>query len=273
MTTDLKSAPAKALPTVPKAQWLVDCHFHDLTEKQVLAEVEARAKKTPQPVVLLDLDSTLYEVAPRSHQILREWLASSESSAFPAVKNALARLEAHHVGYSLRDTFRAIGLSLSEAEVHAAWESAKKFWNARFFTHDYLRYDKAYPGAAAFTQRLYDIGTHIVYLTGRDEPGMGDGTRAKLIADKFPWSLTRTTLLMKKHSSLPDLEHKLEAAQYVRERGTLIASFENEPANLSALFHEFPEAMHVFIETVSSDHEAMVCKGLYRITGFGGFGI
>ena len=61
MTTDLKTL--KTLLKVPKAQWLVDCHFHDLTGKQVLAEVEARAKKTPKPVVLLDLDSTLYEVA------------------------------------------------------------------------------------------------------------------------------------------------------------------------------------------------------------------
>jgi hypothetical protein len=74
---------------------------------------------------------------------------------------------------------------------------------------------------------------------------------------------------MKKHASLPDLEHKLEAAKYVQTHGTLIASFENEPANLSALYHLIPEAMHVYVDTVSSDHSAMVCKGLYRIKGFG----
>jgi phosphoglycolate phosphatase-like HAD superfamily hydrolase len=256
-------------PKVSKAEWLAACHFHDLSEKEVLAEVEARAKKATKPLVLLDLDSTLYEVGPRSHQILREWLSTSESNAFPAVKARLAKLEAHHVGYSLRDTFNAIGLSFDESEVHGAWEAAKKFWAARFFTHEYLRYDHAYPGAAVFAQRLYDLGTHIVYLTGRDEPGMGDGTRTKLIADKFPWNLPRTTLLMKKHASLPDLEHKLEAANYIRDHGTLIASFENEPANLSALCHAFPEAMHVYLDTVSSDHQAMVCQGLYRIKGFG----
>jgi hypothetical protein len=255
--------------TVPKSQWLTSCHFHNLTENQVLAEVEARVKKTSRSLVLLDLDSTLYEVGPRSHQIVREWLLSPDSDPFPAVKAKLARLEARHIGYSLRDTFRAIGLSMDVAEVHAAWESAKKFWAARFFTHEYLQYDHAYPGAAAFTQRLYDLGTHIVYLTGRDEPGMGDGTRSKLVADGFPWNVPRTTLLMKKHSSLPDLEHKLEAAHYIRDHGSLIASFENEPANLSALCHAFPDAMHVFIETVSSDSEALVCQGLYRIKGFG----
>ena len=55
-----------------KAEWLKACHFHDLSEKEVLEEVASRVKKTPNSLVLLDLDSTLYEVAPRSHQILKE---------------------------------------------------------------------------------------------------------------------------------------------------------------------------------------------------------
>jgi hypothetical protein len=252
-----------------KAQWLKACHFHDLTEKEVLNQVAERAKSTPDSLVLLDLDSTLYEVGPRSHQILNEWLASSESEAYPSVRNALANLNIEHVGYSLKDTFTAIGLSLESPEVQKAWESAKRFWAPRFFSHDYLQYDHAYAGAASFTQKIYDLGTQIVYLTGRDEPQMGEGTRRKLVQDGFPWNVPRTTLLMKKHASLPDLEHKLEAAKYVQTHGTLIASFENEPANLSALYHLIPSAMHVYVDTVSSDHNALVCQGLYRIKGFG----
>jgi predicted secreted acid phosphatase len=253
-----------------KQEWLRACHFHDLSQKQVLQAVADRAKSTDRPLILLDLDSTLYEVGPRSHQILNEWIATPESDRFPQVKKALARLEGQHIGYSIADTFKTMGLHLDDktSENNAAWEMAKKFWATRFFTHDYLQYDKAYPGAAEFTRKLYDIGTHIVYLTGRDEPGMGEGTRRKLVQDGFPWNVPRTTLLMKKHPSLPDLEHKLEAAQFLQTHGTLIASFENEPANLSALCHAFPKAMHVFVETVSSDHEAMVCQGLYRIEGF-----
>jgi phosphoglycolate phosphatase-like HAD superfamily hydrolase len=252
-----------------KVEWLKACHFHDLSEKEVLDEVAARVISTPNSLVLLDLDSTLYEVAPRSHQILKEWLESSESSPFPSVRDALSKLRSEHVGYSLKDTFMAIGLSLDLPEVQKAWESAKKFWAPRFFSHDYLQYDHAYPGAAVFTQKIYDLGTQIVYLTGRDEPQMGEGTRRKLVHDGFPWDVPRTTLLMKKHASLPDLEHKLEAAKFVQTHGTLIASFENEPANLSALYHQIPSAMHVYVDTVSSDHSALVCQGLYRIRGFG----
>jgi predicted secreted acid phosphatase len=252
-----------------KAEWLKACHFHDLTEKQVLEEVANRAKKAKDPVVLLDLDSTLYEVAPRSHQIVKEWLLTSESARFAHVKKTLAGLEGRQVGYSLKDTFNTMGLSFDQTEVHEAWQSVKNFWGERFFSHDYLKYDHAYPGAVAFARRLYELGTQITYLTGRDEPGMGDGTRRKLMEDGFPFNVPRTTLLMKAHSAIPDLEHKLEAAEIVRKQGTLIASFENEPANLSALYRACPDAMHVFVDTVSSDHEATACLGLYRIKGFG----
>ena len=252
-----------------KTDWLSASQFHDLTEKQVLDEVAARVRAASKPLVLLDLDSTLYEVGPRTHQILREWLKTAESAQFPHVSQELKRLEAQHIGYSLRDTFRAVGLRVEIPEVEKAWEAAKKFWGHRFFTNEYLQFDRPYPGAVAFTRRIYDMGAEVVYLTGRDEPGMGPGTRARLLQDGFPWEVPRTQLLLKSATSVPDLEHKLQAGEYIRLHGTLVASFENEPANLSALYGSFPDAMHVYVDTVSSDHEAVPRQGLYRIQGFG----
>ena len=252
-----------------KEAWLAACHFHDLSEREVLVEVAERVRTASKPLVLLDLDSTLYEVGPRTHQILREWLESEESRAHPSIRRRLQELEPPHIGYSLRDTFRAIGLALEDPETRRAWEAAKKFWAERFFSSRYLKYDCPYPGAVAFAQRLHGLGAELVYLTGRDEPGMGNGTRERLSQDGFPWGVSGTHLLLKPESSIPDLQHKLDAAQYVRQHGTLIASFENEPKNLSALYGQFPDAMHVFVDTVSSDHEAIPCLGLYRIRGFG----
>jgi hypothetical protein len=98
---------------------------------------------------------------------------------------------------------------------------------------------------------------------------MGDGTRARLKQDSFPWELDRTHLLMKAAAELDDLEHKLAAGTYVRAHGTLVASFENEPPNLVALYDQFPEAMHVFVDTVCSDRPALAGRDLYRIKGFG----
>lgn len=251
--------------------WKNASHFHDLTESEVLREIARRVGEARshhhKPVVLLDLDSTLYEVGPRTHFILMEWLESREAAAFPRVQRELRRLEHEHVGYSLKDTFGAIGLPVGDDEVARAIQSAKGFWQTRFFSNDYLKHDKAYPGAAHLRE-VHGLGALIVYLTGRDEPGMGVGTVENLIRDGFPWNTGNTHLLLKPAYGLPDLEHKKGAAEFIKRHGQLIASLENEPANLVALYEIFPEAMHVFVETVSSDHAAPSARGLYRIRGF-----
>jgi hypothetical protein len=266
-----------------RGEWIAASQFHDLTEDEVLREVARRvsnlksslgpsAAKHAHPLVLLDLDSTLYEVGPRTHQILREWLESPESAEFSHVRTVLRRLEAEHIGYSLVDTFEAVGLEVEEhEEVRRAERSAKKFWGARFFTSEYLAYDEVYPGAAAFARELHKLGAELVYLTGRDEPGMGEGTRNRLIKDGFPFNTPGTHLLCKKSFELDDLEHKQAASTYIRAHGTLIASFENEPPNVVALYEIFPEAMHVFVDTVCSDRPSLPRGDLYRIKGFGSF--
>ncbi|MBC7691483.1 MAG: hypothetical protein H7222_06915 [Methylotenera sp.] len=266
-----------------RSAWIQASEFHDLNEAQVLAEVARRVKEVKaraagssgpaHPLVLLDLDSTLYEVGPRTHQILKEWIESAESDPYSHVRAELKKLEAAHIGYSLKDTFGAIGLSLetpSHHEIVPAWESAKSFWFARFFQNSYLKFDHAYPGAAEFTRHVYELGAEIVYLTGRDEPGMGLGTRENLVRDGFPWNQERTHLLMKPTFEMDDLRHKQAAAEYIRKHGTLIASFENEPPNVVAIHDLFPGAMHVFMDTVCSDKPAAMGVNLYRIRRFKG---
>ena len=257
-----------------RQDWINHCEFHPLSNREVLMQVIDETKaglkgKSATPVLLLDLDSTLYEVGPRTYQILKEWLASPQSGAFKAAREAIALLKPHQVGYSIKDTFANVGLDAQKlSEAQEALKSAKKFWTERFFTNEYLDYDHAYPGAADFVKEAYEHGAELVYLTGRDEPGMGDGTRARLLKDGFPWEVERTHLLLKKRFEMDDLDHKSKAADYINGVGSLIASFENEPPNLIALSEVFPKAMHVFVDTIYSDRPALPKKGLYRITGF-----
>lgn len=267
---------AKAQKLIGK-EWISACEFREMTEGQVLKEVSRRVTelkaragvtKKAHPLVLLDLDSTLYEVGPRTFQIIQEWIKSGASSEFPKTRAALATLKMAEVGYSLKETFATVGLDANDLEVAAALASAKPFWSERFFSSAYLPFDRAYEGAARFAQELHELGAELVYLTGRDEPRMGDGTRENLVRDGFPWEIERTHLLMKPAPEMEDLDHKKRAADYIREHGTLVASFENEPLNLSALYEIFPDAMHVFVDTVCSDHPAVPCRGLYRIAGF-----
>lgn len=252
-----------------RAEWIAACHFHDLTEAQVLAKVSERVQSTPKPVVLLDLDSTLYEVGPRTFQILKEWILSTRDRDLMDHLHLFKEFDATHVGYSVKDTFEALGISPDYPQYDALVKSAKEFWGDRFFTSAYLRYDHPYPGAPEFAQKIYDSGATLVYLTGRDEKNMGPGTIANLIRDHFPWGKDkRTHLLLKPLVTMNDLEHKVRAGAFVKAKGNLVASFENEPPNVVALSQVFPESMHVFVDTIYSDHLAPVCRGLYRIKGF-----
>lgn len=256
-----------------RREWVQSCAFHPHSNHEVLNQVHEwiekdRAQNPLAPVLLLDLDSTLYEVGSRSFQILKEWVAAPESRAFPQVRDRLAEMKVSEMGYSLLDTFSAMGLSVLDLGVEDALKSAKKFWGQRFFTNEYLAFDQTYSGAPEFVQKAYDLGAQIVYLTGRDEPGMGKGTRNRLMKDGFPFEKDRTHLLLKKSFELDDLEHKTKASDYVKRTGNLIASFENEPPNVVALSDIFPAAMHVFVDTIYSDRPALPKPGFYRITGF-----
>ena len=257
-----------------RQEWIDACHFHPMGDREVLREVARQTAATAgaaAPLVLLDLDSTLYEVGPRTHFILKEWMQSPEARPHAQVRAALERMEQEHVGYSVRDTLLALGFPVEKvgsAEMVDALESIKNFWASRFFTSEYLKHDRAYPGASEFARAMHERGAHLIYLTGRDEPGMGDGTRDNLLRDGFPWEKPRTHLLLKRTFHEPDLEHKKAAATYVKSHGQLVASFENEPPNIVALYDIFPQAMHVFVDTVYSDHPAEARQGLYKIESF-----
>ncbi len=263
----------KVTEKVSPKDWIRSCEFHGLTNSEVLNQVhhriEAEAKKSgPAPVLLLDLDSTLYEVGSRSWQILKEWITTPESREFSKIRERIAGMKRSELGYSLLETFSQLGFSVMDTHVEAALANANQFWAKRFFTDDYLAYDEVYPGAPEFVQKAYDLGAEVIYLTGRDEPGMGKGTRARLLKDHFPFEMDRTHLVLKKAFELDDLDHKAKATDFVKTVGSLVASFENEPPNLVTLSDIFPSAMHVFVDTVYSDRHAIPKPGLYRITGY-----
>ena len=58
-------------------EWIKNTEFHPHSTADVLNEVIARAKAVLDakklPIVVFDLDSTLFDVSKRSYEILREW--------------------------------------------------------------------------------------------------------------------------------------------------------------------------------------------------------
>ena len=253
-------------------QWIAKTSFVNRDDQEVFREIDLRIRTVRErgktPLVILDLDGTLYEVRPRSLRIVQEWVDHAESGDHPEVRSKLSGLNMDHFGYSLKELFESLRFQLEHEKTQHAFNALKEFWGARFFTHDYLSADEPYSGSVEWVHEIYKKGAKDVYLTGRDEPGMGHGTREKLIRDGFPWGTEGVHLLLKEAYGLPDKEHKTNAAQWIRKQGEVIASFENEPPNLVALRDVFPEAMHGFVDTACSDHPAPIRKGLYKINGF-----
>ena len=264
-------SPAKRgalVPTFRREEWIEASEFRDLSEAQVLRGVLERVSASSKPVVLFDLDATLYQMEPRTLQIIKEWSTRPEALAFPEVLEKIAELREEQIGYSVKDTLLTLGFNPTEGMGLRAHNAIKSFWSAHFFTNEWQRWDRPYPGAAEYVSQLHRAGAEIVYLTGRDEERMRAGTEANLVRDGFPWGGRSVQLWMKPTRSVADLAFKSGAVERIRTFGELIASFENEPHNLVAIQDIYPDAMHVFVDTNCSERPSRRIVGGYRIRGY-----
>src|SRR5262249_24471735 len=125
-------------------------------------------------------------------------------------------------------------------------------WYKRFFTDDYLAHDRPVAGAAEYVRAVHEAGALVYYLTGRDEKGMGRGTRASLVAHQFPPEGARVILRLKPRFEEMDLVFKRRVLSELHELGPVVAAFENEPANANLFAEHFPEAVEVFLDTIHS---------------------
>jgi beta-phosphoglucomutase-like phosphatase (HAD superfamily) len=256
-----------------RGDWIEKTEFHELAGDEVLREVRARCLNTVEqgklPVVVFDLDSTLFDVSKRSFEILKDWLRDPESAAFAETRERLNGLAPSDMRYSLEDVWSIKKIPCDEPPFDHHLKQAKRFWRKRFFGNDYLVHDEPTPGAVDFVKTLHSEGAMIVYLTGRDVPLMAFGTFDQLKSHGLPIEVERTRLILKPKRHLDDLDFKTGVAKTVSGYGKVVASFENEPKNLVAMASAFPEdTMNIFIESVSSDHPAPSGRGIYRIREF-----
>ena len=195
------------------------------------------------PVVVFDLDATLFDNRTRTLEILHE-LREELADDDPDLANALLGLELDKIHYLLTDTLKACGIYRADQV-----KSITNYWHERFFRDEYVACDVPLEGAPEYVRQCYALGATIVYLTGRDVPGMLIGTVAKLRDEGFPIAVAGVELILKPDEHMHDEAFKRGALPTLARVGDLVAFFDNEPANCNLAKSLAPTSTIVLLET------------------------
>lgn len=206
-------------------------------------------------VAIFDLDSTLFNVSPRTQKILSEF---AQELTEKELGDQLSRVSVKQSDWGLKETLTNSGFNLeSDPEI---FPKLRDFWVKRFFSDHYLQYDVPTRGAVVFAHQLVEacsVKPELIYLTGRDEARMGNGTREVL----KKWIFPEGRVVLKPHRDMDDGEFKLQwLAQLIEtERITHpeneILFFENEPVNINLIGRKFPDVHVIFLNTTHSRRE------------------
>lgn len=220
-----------------------------------------RAKRPERPVVLLDLDGTLYDNRPRTLRILHAFAAQLGPAHHDDAEKLRAITYAQLL-YRLEDTLPPLGIPAELVERACA------AWRLRFFTDAACSDDIPMSGAVRFVRACWDLGATVVYLTGRDIPGMLLGTSRTLRDDGFPIAIPRVELVMKPAVDEGDTDFKLRLLEPLAELGQVVATFDNEPVNCNLFRKRWPEATSVFLDTLCAPGSPRIDAGIESIRSF-----
>ena len=203
-----------------------------------------RAQRATGPaVVVFDLDGTLLDNRPRVVAILHE-LGEHWRARHPEEAASCARATTEDIAYGFIENLRRVGVR--DPALH---QEGLEFWKARFFADPHVKHDVEVRGACAFARAVHEAGAVLVYLTGRDLPNMALGSFASLRDLGFPIGVIGTELVVKPRFEMPDLAFKRAVAPDLQRLGTVVAVFDNEPANVNALLELYPGSTGVFLDT------------------------
>lgn len=234
-----------------------------MDQSNVLARIleTIETHRAERPVVLFDLDGTLYDNRPRTLRILHAYAAQlPREHACDAEKlRALTSADLH---YRLDETLAPRGIS------PAVIEGAKAAWRVRFFTDAACADDVPVAGAVSYVRRCWDLGATVVYLTGRDIPGMLLGTSRTLRDDGFPIAVPRVELVMKPSFDEGDTVFKQRLLASLSELGRVVASFDNEPANCNLFHQRWPQAFTVLLDTQRAPGAPLLEPACFTVSSF-----
>ncbi|RMG20744.1 MAG: hypothetical protein D6729_02245 [Deltaproteobacteria bacterium] len=226
---------------------------------RVLDRVREVVKAGGRPVVVFDLDSTLFDNRYRTWRLLLEW---AERTGAQGAAARIRALPLEEVRYSLDENLKRIEVSGEEAE------SARRYWLDHFFTDRGATLDRPEAGAVAYVRAVRRAGAVVVYLTGRDAPRMAGGTVTSLRRWGFPVGIPGVVLLLKPEKSMEDLAFKTQAREAIDALGQVVATFDNQPENTLLFAKTWPKATNVWLDTNHSPGAPELPPAIPRVRNF-----
>ncbi|HPI41456.1 MAG TPA: HAD family hydrolase [Pseudobdellovibrionaceae bacterium] len=220
--------------------------------RQTLLKIRDLRRQGHSTLVVYDLDSTLYNVSPRLERILLDFaLEKDHQQLFPEQIALFKNIQTLRQDWGILNALRRAGLDEDHPEFQKA---VHHYWHQQFFSNHYLKYDQPYEGAIEFVKLTHRTGAEIVYLTGRDQSRMSQGTQESLKNWNFPLSESeKAYLVLKPEKGMDDAEFKRDwFKQYLKTRQIHqqhVWFFENEPQNIDLVQRDFPEMNIIFLDT------------------------
>ncbi len=205
------------------------------------AEVESKRANGRRAWVALDMDGTLFDNRPRTLAILHSF-AMAHREPVPELLTAVQKLTLDDLHYTPSQAVDALNLPQRDLG-----ERFVDYWRQRFFTNSFQPLDHVEPGAAEFAHRLVDAGLGVVYLTGRDRPGMMHGVLQSLDAHGFPLMSPQTQVVLKPEFQHDDVAFKREALGELAKNGPLVGLVDNEPGIVNMALEVLPDMLCVRI--------------------------
>jgi len=217
----------------------------------LLEKARELTRKGQKGLAVFDLDSTLFDVSPRLTKILHDFADHPQfQKQFPESVQILKTLSTLRSDWGIKQALIRAGLDQHHPEFH---EAIRDFWRQHFFSDAYLHYDTPYSGAVEYVQALTRENIDIVYLTGRDIPRMGKGSREVLLKWKFPLDDKQSTLALKPEKGMDDAQFKSDwFTEQKLGKYAKVWFFENEPVNIEKIREDHPEIEVVFFSSTHS---------------------
>jgi hypothetical protein len=227
----------------------------------IIDKIEKAKSSINKPIMVIDIDGTISQHYLRTYEI---FLRAAETFDLPEdVKTNLTNYDPYRYDYYPRKNLLQMGFREGET-----LSSVMEFWEKNFFSNNFLHLDEPIPGAREFIGIALGLGVNAVYLSGRDEQNMGDGTRAWLRSHSFLGNHSPASIFLKTNLSISSVESKIVAAEKIKSLGEPLLIIDNEPGELEALWRQFPQAAAVLLDTPNSGRPGTLPPGTLKIKNF-----